>query len=145
MGYTLLLILPLYTLTLRHGEIRGSCLKSHMLQPPELTCVITLCVLCVLSHFSHIWLFATPPGSSVHRILQARIQEWVAISSSRESSQTRDWTGVSCIGWWILYHQHHLGSPEGIYLNIIKAIYNTPITSIILSGLKKQNKTKTSL
>ena len=29
------------------------------------------------------------PGSSVHRILQARILEWVAISFSRESSQPR--------------------------------------------------------
>ena len=28
----------------------------------------------------------TPPGSSVHGILQARTLEWVAISSSRESS-----------------------------------------------------------
>ena len=31
-----------------------------------------------------------PPGSSVHGILQARILEWVAMSSSRESSQPRD-------------------------------------------------------
>ena len=31
-----------------------------------------------------------PPGSSVHRLLQARILEWVAISSSRGSSQSRD-------------------------------------------------------
>ena len=31
-----------------------------------------------------------PPGSSVHGILQTRIVEWVAISSSRGSSQTRD-------------------------------------------------------
>ena len=28
----------------------------------------------------------SPPGSSVHRISQARILEWVAISSSRGSS-----------------------------------------------------------
>ena len=28
----------------------------------------------------------SPPGSSVHGILQARIQEWVAISFSRGSS-----------------------------------------------------------
>ena len=35
------------------------------------------------------------PGSSVHGIFQARILEWVAISSSSESSQTRDWTCVS--------------------------------------------------
>ena len=36
------------------------------------------------------------PGSSIHSILQARILEWVAISFSRESAQTRDWTWVSC-------------------------------------------------
>ena len=35
------------------------------------------------------------PGSSVHRILQARILEWVAISFSRESSRPRDRTPVS--------------------------------------------------
>ena len=39
----------------------------------------------------------SPPGSSVHRILQARILEWVAISFSRGSSQLRDWTRVSCM------------------------------------------------
>ena len=32
------------------------------------------------------------PGSSVHEILQARILEWVAISSSREASRPRDRT-----------------------------------------------------
>ena len=38
--------------------------------------------------FSHAWLFATPrlPGSSVRGILQARILEWVAMPSSRGSS-----------------------------------------------------------
>ena len=48
-----------------------------------------------------------PPGSSVHRIFQARIMNWVAISFPRESSQPRDWTWVSwvsCIDRWILYH-----------------------------------------
>ena len=39
----------------------------------------------------------SPPGSSVHGILQARILEWVAIPFSRGSSQPRDWTWVSCI------------------------------------------------
>jgi len=37
----------------------------------------------------------SPPGSSIHGILQARILEWVAISFSRGSSQSRDWTQVS--------------------------------------------------
>ena len=49
-----------------------------------------------------------PPGSSVHGILQARRLEWVAISSSRGSSQPRDRIRVSCIGRRILY----LGSPK---------------------------------
>ena len=44
------------------------------------------------------------PGFSVHRILQARILEWVAMPFSRGSSQPRDWTWVyyvSYIGRWI--------------------------------------------
>ena len=32
----------------------------------------------------------SPPGSSVHGIFQARILEWVAMPSSRGSSQPRD-------------------------------------------------------
>ena len=39
----------------------------------------------------------SPPRSSVHGILQARILEWVAISFSRGSSQPTDWTQVSHI------------------------------------------------
>ena len=47
----------------------------------------------------------TPPGSSVHGILQARIPEWVAISFSRGSSRPRDRTLVShiagrCFNLW---------------------------------------------
>ena len=37
------------------------------------------------------------PGSSIHGILQARIQEWVAILFSRGSFQPRHQTWVSCI------------------------------------------------
>ena len=39
----------------------------------------------------------SPPGSSVHEILQASILEWVAIPFSRGSSQPRGRTWVSCI------------------------------------------------
>ena len=39
----------------------------------------------------------SPPSSSVHGILQARIPEWVAMPSSRWSSQARDRNQVSCI------------------------------------------------
>ena len=50
---------------------------------------------CVLNRFSRVRLCnpvdCSPPGSSVHGILQARILEWVAISFSKGSSR------VSCI------------------------------------------------
>ena len=39
----------------------------------------------------------SPPGSSVHGLLQARILGWVAISSARGSSQTREKTQISRI------------------------------------------------
>ena len=47
----------------------------------------------------------SPPGSSVHGISKARILEWVAISLSRGSSQSRDQSSIpyiSCIVRWIL-------------------------------------------
>ena len=59
----------------------------------------------------------SPPDSSVQGISQARILEWVALSSSRGSSQLRDRTSISCvsfIGRWVLYHKHHLGSSWNI-------------------------------
>ena len=49
----------------------------------------------------------SPPGSSVHGILQARILEWIAMPFSRGSSLPRDRTHVSyvsCIGRRVLYH-----------------------------------------
>ena len=39
-------------------------------------------------------------GSSVHRVLQARILEWVSLPSSRGSSWPRDWTQVSSLCIW---------------------------------------------
>ena len=43
------------------------------------------------------------PGSSLHGISQARM-EGVAFSFSRGSSRPKDWTRVSCICKWMLYH-----------------------------------------
>ena len=50
----------------------------------------------------------SPWGSSVHGIFQAGILEWVAISSSRGSSQPRNWSWFSCIGRWL--PPSHLGA-----------------------------------
>ena len=76
------------------------CKDSHGLKlqlfPVDCTVAGAVCVR------SCVWLFCTtmecsPPGSSVHGILQARTPEWAATSSSRGSFQPRDWTCVSCI------------------------------------------------
>ena len=52
-----------------------------------------------------------PPGSSIHGISQASVLEWVAISFSTGSSQSRDWTYVCCIERQILYHCATRGAP----------------------------------
>ena len=59
----------------------------------------------------------SPPGSSVHGILQEKILEWVATSFSRGSSRPRDWTRVSSISgrfftvWGTREaHVNHLGA-----------------------------------
>ena len=52
----------------------------------------------------------SPPGASVHRIPQAGILKWVAISFSRTPSQPRDRTCNSYTDKQILY-MSHLGSP----------------------------------
>ena len=62
---------------------------------------------------------SSPPGSFVHGISQARILEWVAISSSRGSSRTRDRTRVFCIcyiGRQILYHWGTWEAPKEVYV-----------------------------
>ena len=51
------------------------------------------------------------PCSSVHGIFHPRLLEWVAISSSRESSQPKDQIFVSCIGKADILPLNHLESP----------------------------------
>ena len=50
----------------------------------------------------------SPPGSSVHGILQTRVLEWSTISYWRRSSLPRDRihrvSCISCLGRWVLYH-----------------------------------------
>ena len=59
------------------------------------------------------------PGSSVHGIFQVRILQWVAISSSRGSSQSRDQNCVSCIADALPLSQQ--GSP--IDTNILRWLF----------------------
>ena len=81
----------------------------------------------------------SPPGSSVHGILQARILECVALASSRGSSQPRDQTHisyVSCIGRrvFFFYHWCHLGSQLKL---VIVYVFSS-------SGLNRKNTVSTS-
>ena len=55
-----------------------------------------------------------------HQISQARILEWAAISFSRGSSRPRDWTHISYISRWILYHWT---TRKAQPLSIVKDLY----------------------
>ena len=67
------------------GTLRGACVHAKSIQLSPTLCDPADC---------------SQPGSSIHGILQARILEWVVISFSKESSQPRDQTSISCIGRW---------------------------------------------
>ena len=55
----------------------------------------------------------SPLGSSVHGIFQARLLEWVAISSSRVSSRSRNWCLLHLPHWQAdALPLSHLGSPR---------------------------------
>ena len=63
----------------------------------------------------------SPPGSSGHWILQARILQWVAIPFPRGSSWPRNWTQVSCTAGrfftiWTIILTQHLGISDTGYL-----------------------------
>ena len=63
----------------------------------------------------------------VHRILQARILEWVANTFSRGSSQPRDQTQVSCIAgvFFTKWATREAQSSSSSYLLLMHAIWNT--------------------
>ena len=94
----------------------------------------------------------SPPGSSVHGILQARILEWVAISCSGGSSRPRNGTHVSCVSYSdrIPYQLCHLESPvlkgsSSIFCIIIKSVViflrNTPIF-LVTYWIEQQKETE---
>ena len=79
--------------------------------------LIAVCLLPAKSSYSctPLWdpMNHSPPVSSVHGILQARILKWAVMPFSRKSPQPRDQTRVSfvsCIGRQVHYLQRHLGS-----------------------------------
>ena len=88
------------------GVHSDSCPSSQWCHPAISSSVIPLssCPQSLPASLSHILFFVTPwtfspPGSSVPGSLQAVILAWVATSSSRGSSQARDWSHVSCVSY----------------------------------------------
>ena len=80
-------------------------------------CVCVRVLSCVQLFFDPIT--CSPPGSSDHGILQTKILEWVAITSSKGCSPPRDQTCISCIGRQILYHW-----PIRKQSHFIRTLYN---------------------
>ena len=75
---------------------------------------------------------SSPPGSSVHGILQARILEWVAFSFSRGSSQHRDQTQF-CRTADRLFTNWATGEAQCININLFhshKTLSEEPVRSL---------------
>ena len=111
----------------RHVDGGGGFVGACIHQSYHVICLNVCCLFyvsqlflnlstCVLSHVQllvTLWTVACQVPLSIG-FFQARTLEWVAISSSRESSQPRDQTYdscISCIGRLVLYHQCHWGGP----------------------------------
>ena len=83
----------------RWPAARRDCPSKETAGPPILG--LWSAQMLFISLLSHVWLCdpvdCRLPGSSAHGALQARRLEWVIVSLSRGSSQTRDQSRVSCI------------------------------------------------
>ena len=103
-------------------ENQGMCVSMMYMHVPLLFSFKSCPALCDL-------IVCSPPGSSVHGILKARMLEWVAISFSRGSFRPRDGTHVSFMAVGFSTTES-LGKPvhmctcimyfyaTGVYLNI---------------------------
>ena len=102
------------------GSIFASSISNPSWNNPK--CLLPLLLL--LSRFSRVWLFMTPwttyslPGSSIHGILQARVLEWGASSSSVYSWGTFNYVTQEvlwqlCFTPWRIYFQSPLQGERG--------------------------------
>ena len=85
-----------------------ACMRAKSLQPRLTLCDPRDC---------------SPPGFSVCGLLQARVLEWVAMPSSRGSSQLRDRTWVSCFAGRFFTVWATREDPSLIILNIFPCGY----------------------
>ena len=77
----------------------------------------------------------SPPGFSVHGILQARIPEWIVMPFCRRSSRPRDRTFVSCsscIGRQVLYMVLYRFFTNSIHERLFKIRYPSDFLVLLL-------------
>ena len=114
------------TITIESTNINIFLKTSGCLHAKSLQLCLTLCD---PTHCS-------PPGSSVHGILQTRVLGWVAMPSSRGSCRPRDRTqvsSISCIGSQDSLPLSHRGCPFFLllfYEKLISVYYVTDIHTV---------------
>ena len=94
LGFTFFNWIQLIYNILVSGARHSDCIFKASVQLQVITkmCAQSLSLIWLCDPMDH-----SPPGSSVQGIFQARIMEWVAISSSRGSFWPREWTHISCV------------------------------------------------
>ena len=96
-------------------------------------------ILCACSVMSNT--LATPKiaarQASIHEIFQARILQWVGIFYLRESSQSKDWTRVSCISHWPTWE-----APQWNITQVIKRNETIPFAATWIDYHTKQSKSE---
>ena len=75
----------------------------------------------------------SPPGSSAHGVSQARIPEWVVISSSRGTSQPRDQTDISCVVGGFFTVEHLLSFVSGVFCLLLYSICAVGLFSCLVA------------
>ena len=95
---------------------------SHWLYAKSLQLCLTLCNL----------MDCSPPGSSIHGILLARVLEWVTMPFSRGIFLTQGSNPdlLCLLGCsWVLYHLCHLGCPNDSSVSLLLLLLSRPVVS----------------
>ena len=77
----------------KKSTCKWTCIVQTLVVQGSCCCCLVAKLCLTLCHLMD----CSPPCSSVHRIFQARVLEWVAIPFSRGSSQPKDQSRISCL------------------------------------------------
>ena len=114
--------------------LAGSSTSGHIPLLLSCCCLVAKSYLILCNPMIYSW-----PGSSVHGISQARILQWVAISSSRGSSQPTDqtcWLARSA-GRFFTTEPPKKSNPENSFISL-KAELQHPCGYLLFFGIKRK-------